>query len=189
MNNLVKPDLGNKLVLLDRDGVLNEDRGDFVTHPDELRLLSSALRGIALLTQAGVRIGVCTNQSGIARGRLDEAMLARIHGKLLHAVADFGGHIERILYCTSADSAHPWRKPTPGMLLDQSDYFQSALKGVPFVGDNLIDIQAARAAGALPVLVKTGKGARTYRHHHKTLTDTLIYPNLEEAAKDWLTCA
>lgn len=176
-------------MLLDRDGVINEDRGDFVTHPDELRLLSSALRGIALLTRAGLRIGICTNQSGIARGRLDEAMLARIHGKLLTAVADFGGHIDHILYCASADAAHPWRKPNPGMLISQSAYFQTNLSGVPFVGDNPVDIQAARAAGALPVLVKTGKGARTCRHHRKTLTDTLIYPNLEEAAKDWLTCA
>lgn len=189
MNKLAKPDLGKKLVLLDRDGVLNEDRGDFVTHPDELRLLSNALRAIALLTQAGVRIGVCTNQSGIARARLDAAMLARIHDKLLNAVADFGGRIDRILHCESADPAHPWRKPNPGMLLAQSAYFQSDLAGVPFVGDNLVDIQAARSAGAQPVLVKTGKGARTYRHHKKTLADTLVYPNLEEAAKDWLSCA
>lgn len=178
--------LDKRLVLLDRDGVLNEDRGDFVTHPDELRLLSNALRAIARLTQAGIRVGVCTNQSGLARGRLDDAMLARIHGKLQKAVADFGGHIERIIHCPSADAAHPWRKPNPGMLLDQSAYFATDLCGVPFVGDNLVDIEAARHAGAVPVLVKTGKGARTFRHHRKTLADVCVYPNLEEAVKEWL---
>ncbi|MDO5091708.1 MAG: HAD-IIIA family hydrolase [Cardiobacteriaceae bacterium] len=179
-------DLGKRLVLLDRDGVINEDRGDFVTHPDELRLLSSALRAIARLTAAGIRVGVCTNQSGIARGRLDEAMLARIHGKLLEAVEHFGGHIARIVHCPSGDAAHPWRKPNPGMLLDQADFFQTDLVGVPFVGDNLVDLDAARAAGAQPVLVKTGKGARTFRHHRKTLTDVAVYPNLEEAVREWL---
>lgn len=179
-------DLGKRLVLLDRDGVVNEDRGDFVTRPDELRLLSNALRAIAGLTRAGIRIGVCTNQSGIARGRLDEAMLARIHAKLLAGVADFGGRIERIVYCPDGDPAHPWRKPNPGMLLNQSEYFQTDLCGVPFVGDNLVDIDAARAAGAQPVLVKTGKGARTYRHHRRKLHDVSVYANLEEAVKEWL---
>lgn len=181
------PDLGKKLVLLDRDGVINEDRSHYVTHPDELRLLSSALRGIALLTRAGIRIGICTNQSGIARGLYDEAMLARIHGKLLAAVRDFGGDIAHILHCPSADNAHPWRKPNPGMLLAQAAHFGVALAGVPFVGDNIVDIDAARAAGALPVLVKTGKGTRTLRHHRDALGDTLVYPNLEEAVKEWLT--
>lgn len=179
-------DLGKRLVLLDRDGVLNEDRGDFVTHPDELRLLSNALRAMARLTQAGIRIGVCTNQSGLARGRLDENMLARIHAKLQHAAADFGARIDHILHCPSADPAHPWRKPNPGMLLAQSAHFGCELAGVPFVGDNLVDIQAARSAGAVPVLVKTGKGARTWRHHRKTLSDVAVYPNLEEAVKEWL---
>ena len=183
MNNIL---LEKKLVLLDRDGVINEDRGDFVTHPDELRLLSNALRAIALLSRAGIRVGICTNQSGIARGRLDEAMLARIHAKLRAAVAHFGGDVQHILHCSSADPAHPWRKPNPGMLLEQARHFRTEIRGVPFVGDNLVDIQAARAAGAQPVLVKTGKGARTSRHHRKTLDDVAIYPNLEEAVKEWL---
>lgn len=180
------PNLSKKLILLDRDGVLNEDRSTYVTHPDELRLLSNALRAIARLTQAGMRIGICTNQSGIERGLYDHAMLARIHDKLLAAVRDFGGDVARIVYCPHADDAHPWRKPNPGMLLDQAAHFGVDLGGVPFVGDNIVDIEAARAAGALPVLVKTGKGARTYRHHRAQLGDTLIYPNLEEAVKEWL---
>jgi len=122
-------DFSKKLVLFDRDGVLNENA--LVRRPEELRLLSNALRGIARLTRAGFRVGVCTNQGAIARGALDEAMLAQIHARLLLVVREFGGDIARIVFCASADAAHPWRKPNPGMLLDQAAHFGVALTGVP----------------------------------------------------------
>lgn len=179
-------DLSKKLVLLDRDGVLNEDRHDYVTRPEELVLLSNGLRAMAALTQAGIRIGICTNQSGLERGRYDEAMLTRIHQKLLDHAADFGAKIDRIVYCASYDNAHPWRKPNPGMLLDQARHFALDLNGVPFVGDNIVDIEAARAAGAVPVLVKTGKGHTVAAKHKDKLDGVLIYPNLEEAVRSWL---
>lgn len=183
----MKPDLSKRLVLLDRDGVINKDRGDYVTCPDELHLLPNALRGIARLTAAGLRIGICTNQGGIARGRYDEAALAAIHAKMLAAVQAAGGEIAHIVYCPSFDNRDPRRKPNAGMLLEQAAYFGVAdLAGVPFVGDNLVDVQAARAAGAMPVLVKTGKGRQMVLHHRAALQDTAIYPNLEEAVKDWL---
>lgn len=177
-------DFSKKLVLFDRDGVLNENAA--VRRPEELRLLSNALRGIARLTQAGFRVGVCTNQGAIAHGALDEAMLARIHARLLLVVREFGGDIARIVFCASADAAHPWRKPNPGMLLDQAAFFGVALAGVPFVGDSLADVQAARAAGAAPVLVKTGNGRAVAHKWRGKLDDVAVYANVEVAVDSWL---
>ena len=179
-------DLSKKLVLLDRDGVLNEAAGDYVTTAEELIVLVGALRGMAALTAAGIRIGICTNQGGIERGRYDTATLARIHRKLRDEANRFGARIERIVSCDSCRDSHPWRKPNPGMLLDQAAYFQTDLAGVPFVGDNIIDIEAARAAGAEPVLVETGKGRQMAAQYKDKLEGVLRYPNLEEAVKDWL---
>lgn len=179
-------DLSRGLVLLDRDGVINEDIHRWVVRLDDLRLLSNALRAIARLSQAGVRVGVCTNQGAVALGLLDEAMLAQIHEKLLRGVAGFGGVIERIVYCASVDENDFYRKPNAGMLLEQGRYFGCSLAGVPFVGDNWVDVQAARAAGAVPVLVKTGNGARTAHKYRRFLDDVWVFPNLEEAVRQWV---
>lgn len=180
-------DLSKRLVLLDRDGVINEDRQNYVTKPQELILLSNALRAIAKLSKAGIRVGICTNQGGIARGLYDEDMLAQIHAKLESYLFEFGGKIDNILFCPSLDSDHPYRKPNPGMLLEQARFFDVDLKGVPFVGDNIIDIEAARAAGAQAVLVKTGKGAKVCAKHTDKLDNVLVYKNLEQAVDEWLS--
>lgn len=179
-------DLSKKLVLFDRDGVLNEDRREHVRAPEELLLFDGALAALADLTRAGIRIGICTNQSGIERGYFDEAMLTRIHQYLCARAATFGARIDRIVFCASADNAHPWRKPNAGMLLEQARYFAVDLKGVPFVGDNIIDVQAARAAGAQPVLVKTGKGRLVAKEYAQELSDVLVYDDVQTAIKDWL---
>ncbi|WP_298640236.1 HAD-IIIA family hydrolase [uncultured Cardiobacterium sp.] len=177
--------MNKKLVLFDRDGVLNE--AGRITRPEELRLLSNALRGIARLTRAGIRVGICTNQGGIACGALNEVALARIHDKLRLVAREFGGNIGRIVYCASADNSHPLRKPNPGMLLDQARHFGLAdLSGVPFVGDNLVDVQAAQAAGAVPVLVRTGHGRNTAHKHRAALGGVLSYPDVETAVNHWL---
>ena len=168
-------DFSKKLVLFDRDGVLNENA--LVRRPEELRLLSNALRGIARLTRAGFRVGVCTNQGAIAHGALD---------RLLLVAREFGGDIARSVFCASADAAHPWRKPNPGMLLDQAAHFGVALAGVPFVGDSLADIEAARAAGAVPVLVKTGNGRAVAHKWRGKLDDVAVYANVESAVDSWL---
>ncbi|SUO93085.1 D-glycero-alpha-D-manno-heptose-1,7-bisphosphate 7-phosphatase [Suttonella ornithocola] len=180
-------DLSKRLVLLDRDGVLNEDLGDYVTSIDELILIPSALRALAQLTDANIRIGICTNQAGIARGRYSRETLAHIHKHLCDEVKKKGGHIHHIIFCDTYDSNDPRRKPNPGMLIEQANYFQVDLSGIPFVGDSYTDILAARAADAQPVLVQTGKGKQTFSTYQKTLTDVLIYPTLEEAVKQWLT--
>ena len=120
------------------------------------------------------------------KAALDEAMLARIHARLLLVAREFGGDIARIVFCASADAAHPWRKPNPGMLLDQAAFFGVALAGVPFVGDSLADIEAARAAGAVPVLVKTGNGRAVAHKWRGKLDDVAVYANVESAVDCWL---
>ncbi len=182
-----KVNLNKRLVLLDRDGVINKDIHRLVVHPEDLYLLSNALRAIARLTQAGIRVGICTNQGGVERGMPDEAMLRRIHAKLQASLKEFGGEVARIIYCPTTNPEASWCKPNPGMLLNQAAYFATDLSGVPFVGDNWVDVIAARAANAVPVLVKTGNGAQTLRKYRQQLTDVEVFPNLEEAVRQWLS--
>jgi D-glycero-D-manno-heptose 1,7-bisphosphate phosphatase len=151
-----------KLVILDRDGTINEDSDDFVKSPGEWRPLKGSLEAIARLTQADYRVVVATNQSGIARGLLDTRTLFAIHDALLRALAQLGGRIDAFFFCPHApDAGCPCRKPQPGMLLEVARRFNVALDGVYMVGDSLRDLQAAAAAGARPVLVLTGKGTKT----------------------------
>jgi D-glycero-D-manno-heptose 1,7-bisphosphate phosphatase len=151
-----------KLVILDRDGTINEDSDEFVKSPEEWRPLKGSLEAIARLTQADYRVVVATNQSGIARGLLDTRTLFAIHDTLLRALAQLGGRIDAFFFCPHApDAGCPCRKPQPGMLLEVARRFNVALDDVCMVGDSLRDLQAAAAAGARPVLVLTGKGTKT----------------------------
>jgi len=151
-----------KLVILDRDGTINEDRDDYIKSPAEWQPIPGSLEAIARLTQAGYRVVVATNQSGIGRGLFDTATLNAIHETLQRAVQQAGGRIDAIFFCPHADEARcECRKPRPGMLLEVSRRLNVALEGVPMVGDALRDVQAAAAAGARPVLVLTGKGKKT----------------------------
>jgi D-glycero-D-manno-heptose 1,7-bisphosphate phosphatase len=151
-----------KLIILDRDGVINHDSAQFVKTPDEWRPISGALEAIARLTQAGYRVVVATNQSGIGRGLFDMATLNAINNKMIKAVTQAGGRIEAIFYCPdTADSSSRFRKPAPGMLVEIGWRFNTSLKDVPAVGDSLRDLQAADAVGAEPILVLSGKGAAT----------------------------
>ena len=148
-----------KLVLLDRDGVLNEDRPDYVKNPGELVMLPGAAKAVARLNAAGFTIAICTNQAGIAKGIFDEAMLARIHAKLRDELAREGASLDAIFHCPDAH-ASPRRKPEPGMLLDAIRQFRAEAAQTPFVGDNLRDLQAATKAGCPRHLVRTGHGAK-----------------------------
>lgn len=148
-----------KLVILDRDGVINEDSADFIKSPAEWKPIRGSLEAIARLHRAGWRVVVATNQSGIARRLLDLDSLARIHQTMLRQVRDSGGMIEAVFFCPHGPDDHcDCRKPAPGMLLDIARRLHMDLAGVPAIGDSLRDIQAARAAGASPILVRTGKG-------------------------------
>jgi D-glycero-D-manno-heptose 1,7-bisphosphate phosphatase len=150
-----------KLVILDRDGTINHDSDDYIKSPKEWRPIEGSLEGIARLAQAGYRIVVATNQSGIARGLFDTATLIAIHDTLQRAAAQAGGRVDAFFFCPhAADSACACRKPQPGMLLEVARRFNIALKDTYMVGDALRDAQAAAAAGARPVLVLTGHGRR-----------------------------
>ena len=151
-----------KLVILDRDGTINHDSENFIKSPAEWRPIEGSLEGIARLTQAGYRIVVATNQSGIARGLLDTATLVSIHDTLQRAAAQAGGRIDAFFFCPHAvDSACKCRKPEPGMLLEVARRFNISPENTYMVGDALRDVQAATAAGARPVLVLTGRGRQT----------------------------
>jgi len=167
-----------KLVILDRDGTINHDSDDFIKSPEEWRPIKGSLEGIARLTQAGYRVVVATNQSGIARGLLDTRTLFAIHDALQRAAAQVGGRIDAFFFCPhAADAACQCRKPRPGMLLEVARRFNVSLAGVYMVGDAQRDLEAAVAAGARPVLVLTGKGAKT-RDAGNLPPGTRVFPDL-----------
>ena len=150
------------LVLLDRDGVLNEERPGFVTNPGELVMIAGAAAAVARLSAAGHRTVVVTNQSVVGRGLIDTEMLERIHHKLYDEIARAGGRIETVLACPDP----PWaptarRKPSPGMLREALARFAGEAADTPMIGDSLRDLEAAHAAGCRRVLVRTGNGAAT----------------------------
>lgn len=151
-----------KIVILDRDGVINEDSGDFVKSVSEWKPIPGSLQAIARMCHAGYRVYVASNQSGIGRGLFDYDALFAIHDKLQRALADMGGRVEAIAYAPDHPGrATGMRKPAPGMLLDLGRRLGVSLRGVHAVGDSMRDIEAAQAAGATPVLVRTGFGRET----------------------------
>ncbi len=151
-----------KLVILDRDGTINQDSDQYIKSPAEWRPIPGSLEGIARLTQGGWRIVVATNQSGIARGLFDMTTLNAIHGEMHRAIGQAGGRIDAIFFCPhAADSNCECRKPKPGLLREIGSRFNVELQGVPMIGDALRDLEAAAAVGAQPYLVLTGKGRQT----------------------------
>lgn len=151
-----------KLIILDRDGVINRDSDAFVKSPDEWVALPGSVAAIARLSQAGYTVAVATNQSGLARGLFDTATLNAIHAKLHDEVAQAGGIVDSIFLCPHGpQDGCDCRKPLPGMYHDIARRYDANLQGVPAVGDSLRDLQAAAAAGCTPWLVLTGNGVKT----------------------------
>lgn len=150
-----------RLVILGRDGVISERRPAGVRTVDEWRPLPGSLRAIGRLTTAQFHLVIATNQPGIAGGEPDGGALARIHAKMNSEIAREGGRIEAIFYCPhGADDGCRCRKPGPGLLLEAAQRLDADLTDVPFIGDSLDDIAAAHAAGARPILLRTGQGAK-----------------------------
>ena len=145
----------NKVVLLDRDGVINQDSAHYIKSVDEFVPVPGSMEAIARLTQAGFLVGIATNQSGLSRGLYTEAGLAAIHARMNALVARAGGEIHAIEYCPHLpETGCPCRKPAAGMLLSLAKRLGcSELTGIPFVGDKLTDVQAALCAGAEPYVV------------------------------------
>lgn len=143
-----------RLIILDRDGVINQDSVHYIKSPEEFISVPESLQAIARLTAAGYQLAIATNQSGVSRGLYSEAELALIHQKMLREIEAVGGRIDAIEYCIHLPEEHCFcRKPQPGMLLALAEQFKCSLEHVPFIGDRVSDIQAALAAGAIPVMV------------------------------------
>jgi len=171
-----------RLIVLDRDGVINVDSAQFIKSPDEWRPIPGSLEAIARLNHAGFRVVVATNQSGIGRGLFDMGTLNAIHEKMHKALALAGGRIDALFYCPhAADAMCECRKPRTGMLAEIGARFGVDLAGVPCIGDSLRDLQAAEAVGAQPMLVLTGKGEKTLRDGNVP-KNTVIFPDLAFAA-------
>ncbi len=169
-------------VILDRDGVINEDSDAYIKSPEEWVPIAGSLEAIAQLNRNGFRVAVLTNQSGVARGLFDLATLELIHARMRRQVELAGGHIEAIFFCPHGpEDGCDCRKPRTGLFEQFASRFDVDLQGVPAVGDSLRDIQAARSVGASPILVETGKGKRTLRRNPNLDEPTFV--NLHEAVQ------
>ena len=175
-----------KLIILDRDGVINHDSASYIKSPEEWKPIAGSLEAIALLNQAGYRVLVATNQSGIGRGLFDMATLNAIHDKMHRALSLVGGRVDGIFYCPHAqDAGCACRKPRPGLLDEIAKRFGVSLDGVPFIGDSLRDLQAGAAVSAQPVLVLTGKGKKTCKDGDLP-EGTVVHADLAEAVRSLL---
>ena len=154
--------MSRRLVILDRDGVINHDSADFITSPDEWTAIDGSIDAIARLSAAGFDVAVATNQSGIGRKLLDFPTLEAIHRKMLREVRDGGGDITRIVFCPHhPDDGCDCRKPGIALFTRLGHELGVQLDGTPMVGDSERDIAAATAVGGRPILVLTGNGAKT----------------------------
>lgn len=178
-----------KLIILDRDGVINHDSDDFIKSEEEWEALPGSLDAIARLNRAGYHIVVASNQSGLARGKLDVITLGKIHRKLYNHLSQFGGSIDAIFFCPHGpDENCSCRKPQPGLLHEISRRLRVPLYKTTFVGDSLRDIEAAESVKAKPVLVLTGKGKETLKSGK--ISETVpVYENLATFADDILKTA
>ena len=147
------------LIILDRDGVINEDSDDYIKSPAEWQPIAGSLEAIAKLSQNGYRVVVVTNQSGLGRKLFTIEALNAIHMKMDTHLAQFGGVIDAVFFCPHIpkDKCN-CRKPKPGLYNDVSERLRVSLSKVFCVGDKMTDIQAIQSAGGKPVLVRTGKG-------------------------------
>lgn len=151
-----------KLLILDRDGVINQDSDAYIKSLDEWIPIPGSIEAVAQLSKVGWTVAVATNQSGIARGYYSLATLDAMHARLRELVAAQGGEVGLIVYCPHGpDDGCDCRKPRPGMLRTIANHYAVDLAGVWFVGDSKGDLEAARAVDAQPVLVRTGKGEQT----------------------------
>ncbi len=170
-----------KLVILDRDGVINRDSRAYIKSQAEWKPLPGSLEAIARLHQAGYIVVVATNQSGVGRGLFDHNALAATMHKMHDAVQAEGGEIAAVFYCPhTPEDECTCRKPKSGLFEQIRRRFNVDLEGIPAIGDSMRDIEAARTAGALPILVRTGNGAKTERRLPSD-SDVAVYDDLLEA--------
>lgn len=156
-----------RLVILDRDGVINQESEGFIKTPEEWIPLPGSIDAIARLYKNGYSVVVASNQSGIARNLLSLDTLAAIHGRMKREVEAAGGKIDSIFFCPHGPGDHcDCRKPKPGLFRQIAARYKADLRGIPMIGDSERDLQAARAVGGRPMLVKTGNGLKTLDEDH-----------------------
>lgn len=177
-----------KLIILDRDGVINHDSPDYIKTPDEWHPIEGSLEAIARFHQAGWKVVVASNQSGLARNLFDAPTLTKIHNKMRDSLVSLGGSIDAFFICPHGPDDHcNCRKPKPGLFHDIAQRFDINLQGVPAVGDSLRDLQASHASGCQPWLVETGNGIKTrkqgglpehvkFAHNLADVADQLLTP-------------
>jgi D-glycero-D-manno-heptose 1,7-bisphosphate phosphatase len=171
-----------RLIILDRDGVINEDSDAYVKSPEEWVPLPGSIEALSRLWHGGYRICVVSNQSGLARGLFGLAELNAMHKKLRDLLAAQGAQLEMIAFCPHLPSdGCNCRKPLPGLLFSVGKRLGLSLVGVPFIGDSIGDVKAARAAQMVPWLVRTGKGERTLARELALLEDVPVFPDLAGA--------
>jgi D-glycero-D-manno-heptose 1,7-bisphosphate phosphatase len=177
-----------KVVVLDRDGVINQDSDNYIKSADEWLPIDGSIDAIATLSKSGYKVVVATNQSGISRNLFDEDTLAQIHHKLCSMVEESGGLLDGIFYCPHTPDQHCLcRKPGTGLLEQIETAFSCSLAGSYFVGDSYKDVQAALAFGCKPILLRTGKGIATEKRiRQEGLLDIPVYDNLAAAVKQKL---
>ena len=168
-----------KLIILDRDGVINQDSDEYIKSPQEWQPIPGSLEAIARLHREGYKILVATNQSGVARGLFTMNDLNSIHQKMVEEIRRSGGEIDGIFFCPHGPDDHcNCRKPKTGLFEEIADRMQLSLEGVLAVGDSERDLIAAQAVNARPVLVLTGKGKKTRRSVAKKMPELPVYDNL-----------
>ena len=170
-----------KLIILDRDGVINHDSQEYIKSPQEWHLIAGSDIALAQLKQNGYTIAVATNQSGVSRGYFDESTLGKIHQKMYDVIEEAGGEIDFLVYCPHGPAEKCYcRKPKPGLYLQISEFYQCELVNVPVIGDSLRDLQAAKTVGAKGILVLTGKGQQTLAKGGVS-ADIPVFPDLLHA--------
>ncbi len=172
----------DRLVVLDRDGVINQDSDAYIKSPDEWQPIPGSLEAIARLNAAGYVVAIATNQSGIARGLFDEDTLDAIHNRMHALLAEVGGYIDVLRLCPHGpDDGCDCRKPASGLFHQIESEVGIPLDGVPAIGDSLRDLEAAAGVNAKPILVRTGKGTKTEAALPDSLADTPVYDDLASA--------
>ncbi len=178
------------LIILDRDGVINQYDGGYICSAEQWHPLPGSIAAIARLNQAGYRVAIATNQSGIGRGYYTETTLASMHNKLKDLLHPMGGQVDFIAYCPHRPDEHcHCRKPKTGLLEQISQHFDlPSLAGCTMVGDSRQDLEAGIAANCAPVLVRTGNGHDTEQHlAQRPLPGVRIFDDLAAFTLDLLT--
>lgn len=177
-----------RIVILDRDGVINIDSEEYIKSAEEWQPIDGSLEAIARLSQNGFEIVIATNQSGLARGFFSKTELEKIHDKLILSVEELGGKIAGIFHCPHGPSENcDCRKPKTGLLKQIENKFDCSLSGAPFIGDSSKDILAGQTHGCLAILVETGNGKNAYKDLSETgNTNFLFYKDLSDAVDSLL---